>query len=431
MTIHLRRSAGRLWSAAALLALAACGSDGGTTPSPSGAAVSAVRVNPPSSELGLGSTLQLKLIALDAQDNEVPGSSVVWVSADTSIATVSQAGLVTGRKLGVVQLQAASDGRSAFSVISVVAPRVAAVAVTPTAPSVQAGGAVRLAARLTDGDGAVLTERLVFWQSSNDGVARVTSTGLVNGVTAGTATITASSEGKSATVQVTVTAASSGGGTTPPPATPPPTTPPPSNPAPPAPGTPAPPAPTTTRVDVTPTSASLVTGRTQQLTATARDASGAVRPDRVFTWSSSAPAVATVDASGLVTAVGPGSATITARADGVSGSASITVTAPAPAPVSRVEVSPATLRIYEDRDDGPTEAVLTASLFDAGDNPLTGRSCTWSGGKRADGKGSALVTIEPLTPTTARVRARDAGTTAVTATCEGRSASSAITVVDG
>ena len=424
-TAH-RLAARQLCAALTLLALAACSSDGGTTPSASGSGVRAVRLNPASSELGLGGTLQLKLIALDAQENEVPGSAVVWVSADTNIAAVSQDGLVTARKIGVVQLQAASDGRSAFSVISVVAPRVAAVTITPGTPTVQAGATVQLAARLTDGGGAALPDRLVFWQSSNDAVARVTSTGLVNGVVAGSATITATSEGKSATVQVTVTAAPASGGTTPPttgggstPTTPtPPTTP----------AQPATPAPTTARVDVAPGTASLLVGRTQQLTATARDAAGAARTGRTFAWTSSASGVATVNSSGLVTAVGPGTATITARADGVTGTATITVTGPAP--VARVEVTPTGVKLFEEDDDGPQTAVLTATLFDAGNSSLAGRSCSWSGGKRPDGKGAPVVTIETLTPTTVRVVAKNEGKTIVTATCEGRSASAAVEVVE-
>lgn len=44
-------------------------------------------------------------------------------------------------------------------------------------------------------------------------------------------------------------------------------------------------------------------------------------------WSSSAPAVATVNAQGVVTAMGAGSATITASAGGVKGSAQVAVVA--------------------------------------------------------------------------------------------------------
>lgn len=68
-------------------------------------------------------------------------------------------------------------------------------------------------------------------------------------------------------------------------------------------------------------------GETRQLTATARDANNFVVQNPTFTWSTSAPAVATVNNTGLVTAVGPGMAIITAATDSASGTASVFVSA--------------------------------------------------------------------------------------------------------
>jgi alpha-tubulin suppressor-like RCC1 family protein len=85
-------------------------------------------------------------------------------------------------------------------------------------------------------------------------------------------------------------------------------------------------APTVASVQVTPISDTLVSlGETVQLTAAARDASGNMISGRAFTWSSSNVSVATVSASGLVTAVADGAATISAAADGKSGTATISV----------------------------------------------------------------------------------------------------------
>ncbi|MGH6690543.1 MAG: Ig-like domain-containing protein, partial [Gammaproteobacteria bacterium] len=81
-------------------------------------------------------------------------------------------------------------------------------------------------------------------------------------------------------------------------------------------------------VTVAPASASLTVGQTVQLAATLRDSAGAALTGRGVTWSSSAPAVATVGGSGLVTATGAGSATVAATSEGKSGTAAITVTAP-------------------------------------------------------------------------------------------------------
>lgn len=86
-------------------------------------------------------------------------------------------------------------------------------------------------------------------------------------------------------------------------------------------------------VVVTPASASVVAGQGTQLGATARDASGNVLTGRTITWSSSAANVATVNASGWVTGVAAGTATVTATSEGRSGTATITVTAATTSPV--------------------------------------------------------------------------------------------------
>jgi hypothetical protein len=71
--------------------------------------------------------------------------------------------------------------------------------------------------------------------------------------------------------------------------------------------------------------ATLVPQATVQLTATPKDASGATLTGKTVTWSSSNTAVASVSATGLVTALTAGTAIITATSDGETGSATITV----------------------------------------------------------------------------------------------------------
>lgn len=85
---------------------------------------------------------------------------------------------------------------------------VATVTVTPAPATVVRGATQQLAAATKDAVGNLLTGRLVSWSSSNTAVATVNSTGLVTGVVAGSATITATSEGKSGTSALTVTAPS-------------------------------------------------------------------------------------------------------------------------------------------------------------------------------------------------------------------------------
>ena len=84
--------------------------------------------------------------------------------------------------------------------------------------------------------------------------------------------------------------------------------------------------PTVASVAVTPENPTLVSlGETVQLTASARDASGNTISGKTFTWSSSDAGIATVNASGLVTAVANGTTSVMATTDGISGSTSATV----------------------------------------------------------------------------------------------------------
>ncbi len=84
------------------------------------------------------------------------------------------------------------------------------------------------------------------------------------------------------------------------------------------------PDPVVARIDVTAPVTTLSPGQSVQLSAVAKTSAGAV-VEGSPTWSSSANAVATVNASGVVTAVGAGAATITATRGSISGTAALTV----------------------------------------------------------------------------------------------------------
>jgi DNA/RNA endonuclease G (NUC1) len=93
-------------------------------------------------------------------------------------------------------------------------------------------------------------------------------------------------------------------------------------------GTPPPPPPVVASVAVSPATATVIVGSTQAFTAAAFDAAQQPISGVTFTWTTSAPAIATVTASGVATGVAAGDATIIAAApNGVSGSAALHVTA--------------------------------------------------------------------------------------------------------
>lgn len=122
-----------------------------------------------------------------------------------------------------------------------------------------------------------------------------------------------------------------------------------------------------TGVSVDPTTATLTVGQTQALTATVTPADAT---DKVVSYSSSAESVATVSSAGVITAMGAGTATITATTHDGSFTASCTVTVEAAVAVTGVTVSPDTDTINVGDD-----ITLTATV--APEN-ATNKNVTWS-----------------------------------------------------
>lgn len=81
-------------------------------------------------------------------------------------------------------------------------------------------------------------------------------------------------------------------------------------------------------VVITPTADTLAVGEQLQLTAAAHNSSGAAVPGRMFTWSSSNDAIASVSNAGLVKAHAPGSVVIAANTNNVVGTATLLITGP-------------------------------------------------------------------------------------------------------
>jgi len=206
------------------------------------------------------------------------------------------------------------------------------VTLTPTQTTVAAFDTIILAATVRDGSGKVIEVPSVTWTTSDAGVATAQSFwpgsasavrfGTVLGVSPGSVTITATSGTASAAAVITV----------------------------------GPPVPVAS-VTVTPGSSTVARiGDTLRLAATLRDASGNVLLPRPTTWSSDNEVVATVDTTGLVRAVGEGSATMTATREGVRGTAATTVVSVVLAFVSQRDGNE---EIYGMNADGSVQIRLT------------------------------------------------------------------------
>lgn len=181
------------------------------------------------------------------------------------------------------------------------------------------------------------------------------------------------------------------------------------NPPPPAPPPPPPPA-SVASITVTLAPGAVVVGTGSQAVAVLKDASGNTLTGRPVAWSSGNPAVATISSSGAITTVTPGTATITATAEGVVGTAQLTVN---PRPVATVTVALGSPTLVP----GATTAAIATTL-DAFGNTLTGRSVTWSSGN------PAIATVA----SNGQVTAVAPGTTSISATSEGIVGSAQLTV---
>ena len=207
---------------------------------------------------------------------------VSWASSNESVATVDSNGNVKGLKEGSATITVTTkDGSKTATCKVTVSKPVSTIAVTgvslnKTSLSLTVGESQSLSATVSPSNAS---DKSVSWKSSNTSVATVDGSGNVKAVKAGTATITVTTKdgSKTATCNVTVTAA----------------------------------APTVSIV-LDQTSITIATGSTYKLNATVY---GDVSNKNVI-WSTNSPSYVMVDkATGVVTAVKEGSATIRATSE--------------------------------------------------------------------------------------------------------------------
>lgn len=284
ITARAAMRAGAIVVLAQAMTLLACSSalDVNTAP------VANVKIEPSSLTLGLGLVAPLQATVQDAAGQVLHDRQLFWTSSDTTVATVSGAGVVTAIALGTAVIAASAEGASGTATITVTPPPVATVAVLPANAQTTVGATVQLQAVTYDARGNVLTGRTITWSSGDQQVATVDDKGRVKALAAGHVTISATSEGQTGSAALTIVVP-------------------------------------VDHVDVHPTFAIIAPGRTTQLTAIPYDAEGNQLTDRDITWGSSDETVATVSSTGLVTGLRVGGAQISATVEGKSATARILV----------------------------------------------------------------------------------------------------------
>ena len=156
-------------------------------------------------------------------------------------------------------------------------------------------------------------------------------------------------------------------------------------------------------IAVTPSTASIAPGSTQQFTAKGTYANGSTQDlTSTATWQSSNSAIATITAAGLATGVAPGAVNITATSGSVSGTASLTVTNP----LVSIAVTPANSSAAPETKP---QFTATGTYFDHTSNIIT-TTVTWMSSNPAAATISNSAGLQGLATAVAK------GTTTITAT---------------
>ena len=148
-------------------------------------------------------TTQLSAEVRDQLGRGMSDAPVSWSSADTMVAIVDSAGLVTAAGAGATRVSAAS-GEASGEVVVIVVQSAGSVVVSPAADTISAGDTLRLMAEAYDVNGHLVAGAEFSWSSSDVSVATVDDAGLVRGVGEGTATITAVSGDAKGISEITV-----------------------------------------------------------------------------------------------------------------------------------------------------------------------------------------------------------------------------------
>ncbi len=218
-----------------------------------------------SANLSIHEELQLIAITSDL-------SAPTWKSSNSSIASVNSYGKVTAKKAGSVVITAKIKKGEASCSITV---NKTEVSISKTSASLERGATLTLTAKTSN-------QSPVTWKCNKKSIATVDDKGKVTALKPGEAIITASSDGSSATCKLTVKKPS---------------------------------------IELNKSQVTLYRGDSCQLSATV---SSGIRP----TWKTNRKSVAIVDDNGVITAIKHGTATITAKVDGVEKRCEVTVAQP-------------------------------------------------------------------------------------------------------
>jgi uncharacterized protein YjdB len=300
------------------------------------APVDKVTISPATATVVRGQTQNTTLDIRDATNAVIDDRTPVYASADSSIATISPTGVITGVKVGKTTLTVTAEGKTATLPVTIISPLDHIDLTSNAIAFTSLKATTTLSPKLIPVTGASVAGIVPNYSSSNPGVASVDDKGVVTANGNGTARITISFEGVTTVADVTVNQVAQA-------------------------------------VVISPRTASVsAIGDARTFTTAIVDAGNSPITQPTVVWTSSDPTIATVAGNGAtvtVTALRPGTVTITASANGKTDVVTFIV-----APVGQfLAVTASKVSILV----GQT-ATASAYLADANGNPVGGANATFT-----------------------------------------------------
>ena len=342
--------------------------------------ISSIALTPSAPMIQMGTSLSVSATATytDSTTQELT-TDLVWTSTDSTVATVSKAGIINAIKVGNVTIVAAYPGSSASGSVKVVVNDgpLTQIRLSPATMQVPTGSTQQFAATGIFADQVSLDiGSTVTWSSSDPTVASISTSGLASGLKTGVVTITATDPAThvSGTALLGVTSA------------------------------------VLQTIAVTISPSPMPAGTTAQAVAVGTYTDGSSRDiSSSVIWSSSNALVATISTAsgteGKISSLKAGSITIQAldSASNISGTASLKVSA---ATLAMIQLSPANAQI----PSGTNQPYLATGIYSDNTSQDISGSVTWSSSNSgvasiasngmASGLQSGVVTITAMDPST-------------------------------
>ena len=329
-------------------------------------AVSGVRLDYSKLSLKTGETAAL---TATVYPSNAANKAVKWISSAPDVASVDQTGKITALKPGIttITVETEDGGYTATCNVTVIDSSIVSVTgvkLSATVAELTIGNSKQLTAAISPTNA---TNKGVTWSSSNTNVASVSSSGIVVAKGEGTATITVKTDDGGYTAACTIRVSK-----------------------------PSPSVVAVTGVKLSAIGIELPVGGSKRLSATITPSNAT---NKGVTWSSDNTSVAAVNSSGLITAKGEGTATVTVRTDdgGYTATCKITVV-PVTAPEKvEISVSADSLKYKETTKVNVSELPVGYTVqYSSSDESIA--KVDSNGNIKAVGKGTATITVKVIDP---------------------------------